>query len=513
MRELRDVIHEAYARHARALGDGGADSASVTALDDIRRRRTRRSAVAIGGAAAASGAIAFAAIAMPATLDDGATVAAPAPGSGAPAWCYLEDYPAPNPEAFGPAGFEGRVYADYEDESFVFVSPEGEVQRMERNDDGIYEALKSDGRTVTLMGEDGPGVASYAHLAIDYFDNGGAGGAAYLTDPEGPRLGYEWTTVAPNDAPSWVDPQLLMEVHTGTLGFSATGLEPAVAGADAVVESVIRYDDGTEEVVRIGRGEPGPGIRGYDGLQSASIRATLPGGESYEITSHYDASQTYEQACGVSVPILADDTREDDDSGPVSEPGNYVAGPYLEGPESSTFQCLAPVPDELIAEPTRLERQTGKYYDRDEAGIEFDFGEGGYVLGAPEKYFEGVEWQGRMHSGWTSTSFERSGQIEGNVVYEALIWVDEDGVIVAHQQHYTPEDEGLTFGPGQDDLYPIPGSQNGDRLWYIGDTSDLALPCEGVDPSEVEDAEVGLIWGYGPSADDMRWSVLFPERG
>ncbi|WP_152650207.1 hypothetical protein [Demequina aestuarii] len=513
MRELREVIHEAFAGHARALGDGGVEVAPSTALDDIRRRRTRRSVAAVGGAVAASGAIAFAAIAIPGSVDGGTTIAAPggtapAPSGDAPAWCYLDDYPAPNPDAWGPAGFVGRVYANYVDEEFVYVSPDGDVQHMERSGDGAYDAQGPGGRTITAH-VDGGLTDVFTHLAIDYSDNGSAGGSAYLTDPEGPRLGYEWTTEAPSDAPPGVNPKLLMEVHTSTLGFGGTGLEPSVAGADAVVETVFRYDDGTEEAVRIGRGHPGASVPEYDGLESASIRATLPEGEIYEITSQYDPTQTYEAACGVPVPPVGDDTRDDIDPSSDPERDEYVTGPYLEGPESVTFQCLAAVPEDLVAEPTVLERQSGTYYDVEEAGLEFDFGDGGYILGAPEEMFPGVDGPGPQYSGWGGGWSDQTGDPHGVVTYEALIWVDEDGAIIGRQQHDADDREGL----GGEDLYSIGGGDAGDHLWYIGDTSELALPCEGVDPAEVEKAELGLIWGYGPSVDDMRWSVFFPERG
>ncbi len=508
MRELRDVIQEAFSGHARALRDGGGDITASTALADIRRRRTRRSVAAVGGAVAASGAIAFAAIAMPGPVDGGGLMAAPgdigsastlpAPVDGAPAWCYLDEYPAPNPEAFGPAGFMGRVYADYVDEEFVFVSRDGDVQPMEYID-GAYEAEAPDGHTITEWAGDGPAKV-FRQLALDHYDNGSSGGADYLSDPEGPRLGYEWTTVAPDDVPSGVNPKLLMEVHTGTLGFGATGLEPGVAGADAVVETVFRYDDGTEEAVRIGRGHPGASVPTYDGLESASIRATLPGGETYEITSHYDATQTYEAACGVSVPLVSADSQHGGEPGQLPQNSDYVAGPYLEGPESATFQCLAPVPEDLIAEPTRLEHQTGTYYDVEEAGLEFDFGDGGYILGAPEEMFAGVDEHGPRYSGWGGGWSDHTGEPFGNITYEALIWIDEDGVIIGRQQH---DAEG-------DGLFSMGGGSEGDHLWYIGDTSDLALACEGVDAAQLEDAELGLVWGYGPSADDMHWSVFFP---
>ncbi|GIG54880.1 hypothetical protein [Demequina activiva] len=513
MRELRDVLHEAFTGHARALGDSGVEVAPASALGDIRRRRARRSAVAVGGAAAACGAIAFAAVAVPAMGGDGSSVAAPndaegvpVPAAGAPQWCHVDGYPAPNPEAFGPAEYGGRAYADYGAGQFLFVAPDGSVEQMRRNADGDYEATGAAGITISVPGEDGPGMP-YVHYAFDFF-GGGGGGGPYLASPAGPQLGYEWTTEAPDDAPRWVDPVALMQVHSATLGYSGMGLSGAVAGADAVVESVLRYDDGDEQVSEIGFGEPGAAIRDFDGLVSASIRATSPEGETYEITSHYDASQTYEAACGVALPLLEEDSQD----GSVPEPVGFEAGAYLEGPESDTFQCLAPVPEALIAQPSRVEHKMGSYYEVTEAGIEFDFGDGGYIVGAPEETYPGVEAQLYQYSGWSSSSFEIGGAVEGNVVYEALIWVDDDGTIIARQQHYTEEDPGLMFGPGQDDLLPLPGSLDGEHLWYIGDVSDLALACEGIQPAQIEDAELGMIFGHGPSESEMAWSVYFPGR-
>lgn len=491
MRDFHDALTDAFERHERMLSTRASDEElAIEVVIDIKRKRRARASLQATGSLAGVAAVAALVVTVPALVDgEGGHQLATRPlAADAPAWCDLDSYPAVNVEAMGPARYLGREYADYETLEHYFVHPDGTVEERDPPSEGDRMSPE------------------WTRTAMDYFGSGGGGGGPF-PDPEyGPGLGYEWTTVAPDEVPEGVNPVLLAEVHTLSLGFSGTGLEPNVAGADAVVETIVRWTDGSEERVRIGWGHPGGQVKDFEGLESVSIRATLPSGETYEITSYYDATMTYEAACFDSSSLEASPSAEPT---PSAEEWVYNYGPYLLGPESSLFACNAPLPEGLDAQPLALEYRQGSFYDINESGVEFDFGDNGFAITVQEGTFDNVVVPPPYYPGWGGGWSDETGINVGVVTFAAFVWVDEEDRIIARQVDADPELDTSRVEGREESTSSIGGS-NGTTMWYVGDLSGEALPCDGVDAALLDSAQLVMIHGYGASADAMDWAIYRP---
>ena len=520
MRELRDVLNEGFAAHSGALAEVGIDDAlTAKAVASARRRRTWRAATTGGVSVAAVSALTVAAMALPGRHDPNS--AAPAshalatPVSGAPAWCDLSTYPLPNLAAWGPAHFLDRIYANYDTGEYVYVGRDGSHIVLKPTADGTVSGTV-DGRTVYVpgTGPDGPDAAKLGWSRMAFDDTGAGSGGTPLGGDVDPGLGYQWTTVAEQPVPAAINLHLLAEVHTMSLGFGGTGLEPEVAGQDAVVETVARYADGTEEVSRIHRGEPGATIKDYTGLVSVSTRVTLPSGQVYEITSTYDPSMTYAAAClgqgPSSAPAATDATAAGDT--PQAEAFHY--GPYLTGPESAQFQCNAALPKGLEAKTASAEFLTGSQYDP-EVGIEVDFGEGGFAVHTADHVFASPEVSTPLFPGWAGHSGTKGidPATFGAVTYDALVWVDGEDRIVARQSEQDPaQDPARLGGTGGSGSVSYGNVLDGTQLrtWWTGPISGTAVACDGVDQATVDSATPVIIHGYGHDDAAMTWEVIRP---
>ncbi len=521
MRELRDVLKEGFAAHSGALAEVGIDGAlTARAVASTRRRRTWRAVAAGGVSVAAVTALAVAAMALPGGADHHpagqSSFAFTSPVPGAPAWCDLSTYPLPNLAAWGPARFLDRIYANYDTGEYVYVGRDGSHTVLEPSADGTVSGTV-DGRTVyvTGTGPDGPNAEEFGWSRMAFDEGVSGGGGTTLAGGADPLLGYEWTTVAEQPVPAEINLDRLAEVHTMSLGFGGTGLEPEVAGADAVVETVARYADGTEEVSRIHRGEPGASIKDYTGLLSVSTRATLPSGQVYEITSTYDPSMTYAAAClGQGTASAAPAT-----SRPIPTAGTGTAdafhyGPYLTGPESAVFRCGAAIPDGLEAKDASVEFFTGPHYDA-EIGFEVDFGDGGYAVHTVDHLFASPEATAPSFPGWggQSTTKGIDPAEVGAVTYDALVWVDGEDRIVARQSEQDPAlDKSRLEGNGNSGSVSYGNVSNGMQLrtWWTGPIKGTAFACDGVDQATVDAATPVVIHGYGHDDAAMTWEVIRP---
>lgn len=516
MRELRDVLNEGFDAHAAALAEVGiVDALTASAVASARRRRTWHAAATGGVSVAAVSALAFAVMAFPRSGDQQplgpAFFSSPSLVPGAPAWCDLSTYPLPSLEAWGPARYEGRVYANYETGEYVFVGVDGSHTALEPSADGTVEGTV-DGRKIHVQGT-GPDSFDPVEMGwpLMVFDETATGGGGTgLTNGADPRLGYEWTTVADQPVPAEISLVRLAEVHTLSLGFGGSGLEPEVAGADAVVETVARYADGTEEVSRLHRGESGASINDYTGLVSVSTRVSLPSGEVYELTSTYDPSMTYAAACLGQEPASAPTAAEDTD--PATEPFHY--GPYLTGPESALFQCGVPLPEGLASQDTDVTFVTGLQYDP-EIGIEVDFGDGGYSVLTVDHIFDSPEVSTPSFPGWGGTASSQgiNPTVVGAVTFDAVVWVDGADTIVARQSEEDPAlgsprlegsgDSGMVYYGSAAD-----GTQG--RTWWTGPIKGTAIACDGVDQVAVDAAAPVIIHGYGHDHATMTWEAIRP---
>ncbi len=124
----------------------------------------------------------------------------------------------------------------------------------------------------------------------------------------------------------------------------------------------------------------------------------------------------------------------------------------------------------------------------------------------------GAQPQGEMHKptarveGRALRWSEDTGTVVGNISYQALVWVDDTGRIIGRQQHEA-QDQGRVTGHGDNTMNTMMGGDGQDRTWYIGDVSSMAVPCEGVDSAALADAELALIYGYGPRIEEMEWAI------
>ena len=525
---LRDGF-DAYVRAIEARG-GVSRGRARTAVTRIRRRRALRAGTTTGVAAVATGIVAFGALNLRPDVGQNAGGGPsssstpmptptptpsdfPTPPAGAPEWCDLNAYPPVNPAALGDSAYGGRVYADYVAHTYVYVHPDGTRETLDPDDNGDVVARGPDGQAVFYVPL---GIPNATRTAFDIHAGGGASGVT-LDGVRDPRLLYEWTTTVPNTVPDGVDVAELSQILVASIGAGGTGFDASAVPSGATVESVFRFTDGHERSVKVLPDGIGGTMDDYSRVASVSVRVTgLPNGGTFEITSTRDASKSWSAACtaGDSVP-------------PASVPAS-TSTPYLEGPESAVFQCLAPLPegyeDALSTTATfesglRRVTSSGLTDDSDMNGSVVDFGTRGvlatssYALSRRVVDFGAKEQPPGWGSQWGNIDQTPSpdGSIWGNGVatFTALAWVDADGVVVGRQVRTTDPD-GLV--PGTTDAGHADAATGGERdghlqvSYVVGKVDALAAPCDGVDAATLATASVVWLEGYGPDPDHMTWS-------
>lgn len=304
MRTFKDILDESFERHSAVLvaGETPSGDRSRSILRVVRRRRTIRAAAVTGGAMLVVSALALGAMALnPPLIAQPAST--PVITRGLYPWCDVSTYPAVNPEALGAKIYLGRVYADLVNEVYVFADPDGTHTVLELDAAGVARFTTSNGydqvfamdsglREMLLQGPD-----AHAGYFEDLTPDGGGGGFN-PGGPDGPYLGYEWTTVVPDVVPPGIDVAGLSETLGLSLGFGGSGFAPSWAPQGAVVETVFRWHDGRQLAIEIHKDEPGAQVPDYTDLASVSVRVSnLPDGEVFEITSTYDPSMTWQVAC------------------------------------------------------------------------------------------------------------------------------------------------------------------------------------------------------------------------
>jgi hypothetical protein len=527
MRTFKDVLDDGFEEHARALPAGGGFSGdrSRSVLRSIHRRRAARAGAATGVSLLTVAAVSVGAMALRPN-HDAAPVGPPSPSvsagpfefptppAGAPAWCDLSTYPAVNPEALGALRYEGRIYADYSRNVFVYVAPDGSHQTFEPDAVGDASVLPPDGGSAISIYVP-PATPSWRFAVLDYSQ--GAGGGRNLSNGGDPGLLYEWTTSVPDVIPAGVDINNLSQQLAITIGIGGTEFNPYAFPDGAIVEQVFRWTDGHTRVEQL-TGDTGPGaeLADYAGLASVSVRVrNLPGGEEFEITSTYDPTKTWAAAC-VAGGSASSSTR------PTITP---TSTPYLEGPESAVFRCNAPLPkraEEALTTTATLESgehrvgYAGLASDFDENGFTFDFGSQGVLVASNYELSRSVvdfEYKQQL-PGWGSAwgNIDQTpapdGSTSGNgvVTFTALAWVDAKGVIVGREVVATDPD-GLYLGSGSKEAMGGPEVGGWAKMSYVvANVDTLGVPCDGVDPGALDSASLVWLEGAGPDADHMTWS-------
>ena len=490
-----EFVHENFDAHLRVVTEAGGvpRKRARSVVHAIRRRRAVRAGAATGVSILTVAAVAAGAMALRPS-EDAAPAVFPTPPAGAPSWCYLSTYPQVNPAALGALRYDGRVYANNVDHTYVYVLPDGTHRTLEPDATGNIAAVPPD-TTWTFDVPTEPGEA--ANSAWDLFPLGSAGGTE-LDGVRDPVLLYEWTTIVPDAVPAGVNVTALSEVLSDSIGFGGTTL-PAFALPDgAVVETVFRWTDGHERAVTILPGFPGATLADYSGLAAVSIRVSnLPGGDTFEITSTYDPTKTWAAACVAGAP-----------NPPSTRPIVTTApAPYLEGPESAVFRCLAPLPaEDEEALPTTVLLESG-LNSREDHGIPADFGPRGILVMSSFAVSELTTFFDPGSPGWAPVWSRSgpSGPMTGALSFTALAWVDADGAIVGREVK-TPDPDGVLSADGDQvmDLGPYDGRQT--MTYALGYVDNRGVPCPGADPGALDSASLVWLEGYGPDADHMTWS-------
>jgi hypothetical protein len=502
MRGFEDVLKDGFEQHARAVAaKGGVDEKRArTMLVAIRHRRVLNTTVAASATVIVAGALAAGAVKLTSTRPEpGGTVnPVPTPTTYAYPWCDLSTYPAVNTAALGDYGYEGRIYSDYNTNVNVYVAPDGTHHVLEPDADGYYTAVAPDGSPITALRSDEVVPRSGGGIALDFYGQGAAGGTYYLDPTSGPGLAYEWTTVVPDDVPQGVSTRLLSQVHSLSLGFGGSGLSRSAVPAGSVVQSVIRWTDGREQVVDIGWDSPGASLSDYTGIESISLRVSnLPDGQTFEITSTYDPTMTWAAACGTDSLAAPSPT-------PSMPAFNY--GAYFEGPEAAVFSCLAPIPPELEnAIPTTVETGVGEEYWT-EQGLYLDYGTGGAKITSVLGVWTMTGDSEPAYPGWrTAGTIDVDGLQRGSIGFDALAWIDASGRIIGRE--VAEPDVSQVLIPESDTEVDLGEVDGQDTVTAVrGNLASRGVSCDGIDASALANATVVYIQGAGPDAEHMTWS-------
>jgi hypothetical protein len=488
------VMREGFDARFRAITEAGGVPRKRTrsVLHAIRRRRAVRARTATGVSVLAAGALAVGAInLLPAK--GVAPMGFPTPPAGAPAWCDLNTYPAVNPEALGALPYDGRIYANFVNNVFVYVAPDGSSQVLQPDANGGVSVVAPDGRSTIY----GPDEASGWSLMESDYSQGGAG-SQDLGNSGDPGLAYEWTTTVPDTIPPSVDVAGLSGILSVSIGLLGTGFSPTVVPDGAIVETVFRWNDGHERAVKVLPGRGGARLADYSGLASVSVRVSnLAGGDTFEIASTYDATKTWAAACLAGAPVPAS-------ARPIV---TTPPAPYLEGPESAVFRCLAPLPAEAEgALPATAALDSGVLATEENA-IPPDFGPRGVLVTSSHEvsvlgtFFDPQSpgWE----PAWSRTS--KSSPMTGALTYHALAWVDADGVIVGREVK-TADPDGVQGIDGDVESWGSIRDGRQTMTFTRGYVDTRGVPCDGVDPAAIDSASLVWLEGAGPDVDHMTWS-------
>ncbi len=514
MRNLTDALAEGFDDHAVAMGSGAGPLAGATRsiLRSIRRRRAARAGATAGASVLAVGAFVFTAITV-GPFGSTPPGALPMPTDGAYPWCDLSSYPPVNPDALGAFPYAGRIWANAEDDEYVYVAPDGSRTTLALNASGTFFATEYHGLTLAVPASPTSGLA-WKHTVTDFGTDGSSSSAPYAVGADEdpyyqavtPALLYEWTTTAPSEVPPGVDEYEIAALQLASLGFDVSLSERAFVPDGASLEQVTRWRNLRERVVPVPDGQewlvPPISASDLDGLASVALRVVgLPDGESYEVVSTYDPAKTWATACGTAL-----------NAGPTEPPPvASLAGPYFEGPESQVFSCSAAMPAEYEdAIPAVVAAYAGTE-DVPDPGGTFDFGAGGVTVRSSFQDFAlAGDNEDPPYPGWYSwSSVEADGTHHtGAMTFGALAWVDQDGRLIGREA--ARDDRSLTFWEtGTDERGAsagVPPERHGMGLAMLGDLASRGAPCDGVDASALASASIAWVQGVGPDLAHMTWS-------
>lgn len=503
MRELRDVLNEGFSLHASALGGPGVDGAFVArAVATAKRRRTVR-VVATGGVSVATvGAVAVAAVALPGRSGEtpGAT-ATSSSASAAPALPY--QWALDDPEALGPCEsyipanaavlpdgmYEGRAYVDPAAGFVVAVMPDGTATRVQPGPEGEYLFDFGDGPEPLMYPTEYP-------VVLD-FVTGGGGGAIWV---DANPVGWGWTAEPLAPSPAGVKVASLQKTFAGTFGLPGQGYDPSAIPAGASAQVVLFYADGSEVTGALVRDASGPTPEDIEmeGLTGAALRVTLADGSTWEIKATYDAADVPVLPCQ---PLPPSGAVEEAVEQPVE-----AAAP-LSGPEASVFACAAPLPADL--------RDTAEVRARTASGevaldptLLYDVGVDGLAVeGVRPIWAVPPESLDNTHvaPGWSSSGGGTDDGTMVGVVHFIEPVAVRDGAIVAAAGEPTADWTAGGVGGTQSTWFgtDVDAGTEGFAAAF-NSVHSLLIPCAG-ETADLADAELALLYGFGPDPDHMTY--------
>jgi len=455
----------------------------------VRRRRVAYAAGTGTAAAVAVGAVAFGAVNLPSAWNQSPATQGVV--------CTDDPFGLANSKAFGALEYKGRSFIDPANDVYLFIHADGTREELVQDPDGAYTAI-IDGEPEMVWVGDWPRPAGLTHS--DWVrDSNGLQGLGYAVFPgaDAARDTWPWTMDVPVDAPEGLD---LDRVSWVLLG-AAVGVGQQFTAGDvplgATVELIAR-GDGTDVTLPLGPGESGPGADQFgDAAKSIELRVTMDDGSTYTATAHHDPDARAPQLCVMPTPSATAEPSPDATE-PTPEPQASAApGVVFTGPESVAVQCGAPLrPDDEGTLGFDIEWVTGErelkrvpeavVYDT------YDFGEGGILAGAVVEDRLSEE-QPMLARNWQGVWNAEGDKVRGVSVFSSPLWL-VDGVVVGYGL-----DGGLEGDSRTTHFNPI--GDEATHVWLMyGDVDTERVPCDGVDASALDGAELVFLVGTGPVA-------------
>ena len=522
MREFDEVLRGSFDAHAGEIGRAGGLGSGLAArtVRDVRRKRAWRAGAT--GAVAASAVVGIVATAMAYTGGGPARPAQPAVQSQATADPYslgpCTAYIPANGALIPGGGYEGRAYVDAAAGFVVAVTPDGTVTRVQPGPDGDYPFDFGNGlRSLMPWGDQ---AADMPPLVIEHMSDGTAGGDTWVGANQ---VGWDWTLETVADPPAGVDANSLYATLANTFGFGGAGFAPSAIPADAAAAVVAVYADGHEERYTLEMDMPAPTGSQIDhkGLKAVAMRVTLADGQVWEIRADYTPenvpnlpcqptppSKTQTTAPAPATAAPATEAPATGTPGPSAGPGindTPVLGAALSGPESTVFQCGAPLPANLEGTAGVRARRAAGNVSIGQSDL-FNLGDDGLIV-------EGAMpmWRESMDSNITQPSFpgwfaqsggEADGSIRGNVGLIEIVAL-KDGVIVGAAEQ--PVMDWAATGSGTAASVSLGFDASTSTKTFLNaynGVQGLLVPC-GDAAGDLAGAQLAVIYGYGPDSDNI----------
>ncbi len=520
MRDLREVLKGSFESHANALGDAASswDRLAERSTRDTRNRRAWRAGAASSVAAAAVVGIVATAIAVNGG-GDGGDALNPAqrlvmgdPNSLGECTAYIPANGAVLPDGW----YLGRAYVDSASDFVVAVTPDGTATRVQPDPNGDYSFDFGGVRPTRLWSSDYP--EGMAPTVGDYVRNTGGGDIWVDANP----VGWDWSVEPLSPAPDGVDVDSMYATFAMALGFGGQGYVPSDIPAGAVAEAVAIYADGHEVAGALVRDAPFPHDDDIDvtDLIAIALRVTLADGEVWEIRADYTPENVPDLPCQPTPPSgpfewpsqePAAASEPGASQGPATDESLATGGP-LAGPESEVFQCAAALPAEREDAGDVTARRASGIVELDGPDV-FDVGDEGVVIEAGFPLWEididSLDEAPRS-AGWQTTgSSQGDGPFYGNVGFTEVVAL-RDGVIVAAAA--TPVEDWTAGGVGGAMLaYRNTGDPlTGGFISAINGIDGLLEPCGDATAGDLEDAQLAVLYGFGPDVADMSygWTLV-----